>query len=266
MKSKIINEYLKLLKIDKPLENIEDISILIKQHIKTFAFSSAKVVLKEDISLELEDIYQNLVLKKRGGYCFEHNKLFYEVLKYLGFNVKFYLARVVNNSDIEVPQTHRFTLLDLNDKKYIIDVGVGFNTPSVPISFDKDIYSHAGYTYNIKKLDNENYAMEKIKDLKPFIVTKFDLKRCYESDFEMGHFYSHKHPCAVFVNNLVLSLIVGDEIRSLRNNRYVKISTNNVIEIDISSFEKFSKVLEEDFNLNFSKEEKNYMFITYVKS
>ena len=159
-KHQIIKSYLDTLGINE-VKTIDDIQKLIKAHVSTFAFSSLKVLLEDEISLDLENIYKSLVVEKRGGYCFEHNKLMYEVLKELGFDVEFYLARVVNNLDNEVPQTHRFTLLNYDGEKYLIDVGIGFRSPSVPIKFrEETTISHLGIKYKIEKFDDNTFSMQ----------------------------------------------------------------------------------------------------------
>ena len=266
MNQNLLNTYLTTLNITNEIKTIDDINTLIKEHEKNFAFSSMKVLIKEDISLELEDIFENIVIKKRGGYCFEHNKLFYEVLKALGFDVEFYLARVVNNLEVEVPQTHRFTVLNYKGEKYLIDVGIGFRSPSIAIKFiDEVYYSHLGYSYKITKLENEKYAMQIIKNDEVFTATNFDLKKCYEADFEMGNFYSSKHPCAAFVNNLVISLIVEDEIRSLRNKDYIIIKEDKEEILEIEDFEHFHEILQNDLNSHFLKEEALKVYEKYVK-
>jgi len=170
-KEQIISRYLSSLDIDNEISDIEDITKLIEAHLRTFPFSSLKVLLKEDISLELKDIYENIVVRKRGGYCYEHNKLLYEVLNYLGFAVEYYLARVINNTDSMVPQTHRFTILNFDDKRYLIDVGIGFRSPNAPIKFGKELTSCYLGNYCIKEFDDKTFAMQLIQNDKPFIVT-----------------------------------------------------------------------------------------------
>lgn len=263
----IVKEYLSVLDINFEIKTLEDITKLIQSHERKLAFSSLKVLLKDKISLELEDIFKSLVLKKRGGYCFEHNKLIYEVLKNLGFDVEFYLARVINNLDNEVPQTHRFTLLNYSDEKYLIDVGIGFRSPCVPIKFSEDeTSSHLGIIYKIVVNKDDTYSLCLLEKGKWFKATKFNLQKCYEADFEMGHFYSHKHPCAVFVNNLVLSLITSTEIRSLRNRDYLKIYENYQEKIEIDSIDTFKNILENEFNVNFKFEEIEFLYKKFVEN
>jgi len=100
---------------------------------------------------------------------------------------------------------------------------------------------------------------------KPYIATKFDLNRCYEIDFEMGHFYSHKHPNAVFVNNLVLSRIEDNIIYSLVNSKYLKIYKDKTQEIKITSSTHLDEILKDDFNSNCTSKEAETLYNKFVK-
>lgn len=252
----IVKDYLTILGFDKSISSLDEISKLIKSHLKTFSFSSITVLLKDEISLDINDIYKKIVINKRGGYCFEHNKLLFIVLKELGFDVKSYMARVVNNTNNIVPKTHRFTILNFNDERYLIDVGIGFRSPCVPVKLSAEFTpSHLGISYRVKTLDKNLFALESLKNEETFTITNFELYNYNEADYEMGHFYSHKHPDAVFVNNLVISSISDKEIRSLRNKNYIKIYENSQEEISINSLDTFKKIVADDFNMSFNDEE-----------
>lgn len=260
-KKEIVNGYLGALNINFEIKTLEDITSLIKAHLFNFSFSSLKVLLKEEISLNLDSIYESIVKRRRGGYCFEHNKLMYEVLNELGFDVTYYLARVINNTDNIPAQTHRFTLLEYENERYLIDVGIGFRTPSVPVKFgSKATISHLGLEYKIIENDDKTFSMQLLEKSKPFKVTKFDLNRCYESDFDMGHFYSYKNPNAVFVNNFVCSRIEEERIFSIVNDKYLIIYEDRIEEIRIDNIEQFEKIIRTDFNLNFSIVELEYFY------
>lgn len=93
----IVESYLQALNIDSDITTLEDISKLAEAHVKAYPFGNPKILLGESVPIDLEGIYNNLVVKGRGGYCFEHNKLMFETLKAKGFEVTEHLARVVNN-------------------------------------------------------------------------------------------------------------------------------------------------------------------------
>jgi len=131
----LIKNYLNTINESEKITNLADITTLIKNHIEKLPFCNIPILLQEEISLDLVEITEKMLSKHKGGYCFEHNKLMYEALLFLGFDVKPLFARVVNNQKIDVAKTHRTTLLTYENKHYLIDVGFGFMSPSQPIEF-----------------------------------------------------------------------------------------------------------------------------------
>ncbi len=61
------------------------LSALTQAHTQSIPFENLDVLLGLPISLEPEALFQKLVVDRRGGYCFEQNGLFLEVLRELGF-------------------------------------------------------------------------------------------------------------------------------------------------------------------------------------
>ena len=53
---------------------------------------------KEVISCKLDEVFEKLVQKPRGGYCFEQNTLFAAVLRTLNFNLYTAAARYLDFS------------------------------------------------------------------------------------------------------------------------------------------------------------------------
>jgi N-hydroxyarylamine O-acetyltransferase len=53
---KIVKNYLYELNINYEIKTLKDITKLIKAHLRTFSFSSLRVLLKEEISLDLNNI------------------------------------------------------------------------------------------------------------------------------------------------------------------------------------------------------------------
>ena len=66
-------------------------------------------------SLESCDIFEKIIIRKRGGYCFELNKLFYEFLGKLGFQVMPVAVRILWKKEKLPPMLHRATIVTLPD-------------------------------------------------------------------------------------------------------------------------------------------------------
>lgn len=194
------------LAIPAPLD-ITFVKALQASHIARYSFNSLAVVMGEDISLDLDDISKKIVERGLGGYCFEHNKLTFELLKALGYDVKLVMARVLNNQEKDVPRTHRLTLLDHQGSKYLIDTGFGGNCPIAPLLFQPDLLQTAGNdVYRILAKANGEYDLQILKEGDYQTMYRFDLAVYTDADCLAGNFYSHRHPTAGFVNNLMVGL------------------------------------------------------------
>ncbi|MCB0225525.1 MAG: arylamine N-acetyltransferase, partial [Anaerolineae bacterium] len=63
------------------------LSALILHHAQTIPFENLNPLLRWPVRLDLPSLQQKLVRDGRGGYCYEHNLLFSQVLQTLGFQV-----------------------------------------------------------------------------------------------------------------------------------------------------------------------------------
>ncbi len=101
---------------------------LTQAHVQSIPFENIDVFLGRPIRLEPDALYHKLVSSRRGGYCFEQNGLFLEVLGRLGFQVRPLRAAVrLGEPDRRVPVRHTHLVLEvrINDEPWITDVGVG---------------------------------------------------------------------------------------------------------------------------------------------
>lgn len=260
-----IERYLKNIGVDKKPNNIADINSLIKKHLQSLYFCNIPILLGEEVSLELDAITKKMIEQKKGGYCFEHNKLIYEALKYFGFEVEAPFARVLNNQKIDVAKTHRFSVLKFEGERYIVDAGFSFMSPSSVIKFgDTPTKTIFARDYIVKELDANNFELAMLRENGLYTLYSFDLTKHNEQDFEMGHFYSSKHKDAPFVKNLVLSKITDAKICSLKNNSYHEILTDSKKEIIIKTKKDFSDILRDKFEYNISSEETKFLFDKFI--
>ena len=80
-------------------------------------------------SLEREDLYEKIVIRNRGGYCFELNTLFRQLLEYLGFEAYQAVSSLVDEAGNAFPAAHNVIICTLDGQKYLIDVGYGGPVP-----------------------------------------------------------------------------------------------------------------------------------------
>ena len=78
------------------------------------------------LSLEEEDLYDKIVTRHRGGYCFEINGFLGMFLRALGYEVTEYMARYLRGETTIPMRRHRVLIVTCDDgTKYICDAGIG---------------------------------------------------------------------------------------------------------------------------------------------
>ena len=99
-----------------------------RAHRLTIPFEDLDVMLGRGIRVDSERVFAKLVTAKRGGYCFEQNRLFRDALAALGFVARPLLARVwlgvAEDGDVP-PLTHTFSLVSIEGEEWIADAGFG---------------------------------------------------------------------------------------------------------------------------------------------
>lgn len=244
--------YLESNSFDGPKYTVEFLNRLVSNHLASYSFNNIEVYQNKGtkiLSLTTSSLFQKIVIEKRGGYCFEQNKLMYEVLKDLRFNVSAHLGRVVYNREIDAPRTHRMTILTLDNQRYLVDVGFGPYTPNRIIPLNGDKINILGEEYFIK----ENAGLFTLivdKEDGPFSLYTFDLNDYQESDFDLGNYYTNTHPNSKFVNELIVSKKDNERIVFYSANKIVTIKNKNRSEIDINTQDELKEAIEKFFSLS----------------
>ncbi len=106
---------------------IEVLNALTSAHAQAIPFENLDVLLGRGIDLAPEAVFDKIVRRRRGGYCFEHNGLFLEVLTALGFAVRPLSARgrILPARDQTPPRTHVLLEVQVGGERWLTDVGVG---------------------------------------------------------------------------------------------------------------------------------------------
>jgi len=261
-----LQNYLKSVSVMQPEGSITFIKELQNSHLGLYPFSNLGVLLHENLSLESQILFDRVVTKKRGGYCFEQNKIFFEVLKSLGFQCDIALARVLHNRDIDVPRTHRITKIALADSNYIVDVGFGPLCPRDPLLLDVEEPQNQGDAiYRLLQPDRGRYLLQKMEADGWFSLYSFDDGMYTEADCLCGHHYSSTHPDAIFVNNLVVSRKFYDDVRLLRNGEFYRTESGKNTVIKISSSNKLDVILSQEFGIDLTAPQISTLYEGYCK-
>jgi N-hydroxyarylamine O-acetyltransferase len=128
----------------------ETLANLHRAHMLAVPFENLDIHLGATNVLDPGHVYDKIVRRRRGGWCFELNGLFALLLEELGFTVTRYSAAVVA-SDPPFPDFAHLTLRVDLDRPWLCDVGFG-DSFTVPIRLDEPgDQSVEGHTYRLER-------------------------------------------------------------------------------------------------------------------
>lgn len=256
----IADSYLAALGLSRQAATLEFLTDLTRAHVDRIPFSSIGPRLGDDLPLDLSALHDRLVVRRRGGYCFEQNRFMFEMLGELGYVVDRYLARVTYDGDPDPPLTHRVSVVSLGDTRYVVDVGFGGIGPVAPISMDDSEVAPSWRAFRVQALMPTRFQVEAERRGAFIPLYYFDIADYGEADCELGHFYSHRHPDAIFVNHLVVMRTQVEVIRSLKDSSYFVITPAGESRELIESADRLHTILLDDLGLNVSAREAEQLF------
>ncbi len=199
-------------------------------HFHAFSFENFDILLGRGINLDPMVIFNKLVHKNRGGYCFELNGLFLQALLALGFNARALLARV-HVTGTPSGRGHQLELISINGRDWIADVGFGGNSPRKPMPLELDRPSSTDGQI-VRLIDAGNYGtmLQTLEEDNWKDLYSFTLGHVYPSDIAYGNHYTSTHPDTFFTQSRVAGRPVpGGEITLM--DRKLKITAKDQEEV-----------------------------------
>jgi N-hydroxyarylamine O-acetyltransferase len=187
---------------------LETLGSIHLRHALSIPFENLDPLLRRPPRLDLPSLEQKLVHARRGGYCFEHNLLLSHVLRRLGFKVTDLAARVSWNAppDAARPRTHMLLCVDLEDGRYVADVGFGGLTLTAPLRLAADIEQQTPHESFRLLASNGEFAMEALLQGTWKRLYRFDLQPQLLPDYEVANWFVATHPQSHFVTSLIAAL------------------------------------------------------------
>lgn len=238
-----IQKYLDRIKYYSEVELSKEVIFrLQKQHLLNIPFENLDIHFGTKIKLDLDKIFQKIIIEKRGGFCYELNSLFNELLKEIGFNTFLISGRVYNeNGTYGQEFDHMAIIAMLESKIYLVDVGFGKFTLE-PLEIVTDIAQIDNYgTFIIDRFDDNNYRVNKLKGelRKPEYI--FNLNRRQLTEFEEMCDFHQSSQNSHFTKNKVISLADINGRITLTDNifKITKEDKTDTIKFEKSEFENY---------------------------
>jgi N-hydroxyarylamine O-acetyltransferase len=198
---------------------LETLRELQRLHPLAIPFENLDTLSGKPVRLDLESLERKLVRSRRGGYCFEQNLLFKQVLRALGFEVAALAARVVweRPADEPRPRTHMVLLVEDGGRRYVCDVGFGGLTATAPIELTPDVEQPTPHeTFRVVRGPAE-YAVEARVRGEWKRLYRFDLQEQQDIDIDVLNHYVMSHADSPFHSRLIAARVAEDRRYALGN-------------------------------------------------
>ena len=224
-----------------------------RKHLQTIPYENIDILRNIPISLDIDDIFEKIVMRNRGGYCFELNALFVWLLRSLGFEVTDYFARFLLNEP-EIPMRRHHVLgVSFDGERYLCDVGVGLVIPRMPIQLAAGTVSEQnGECYKLEKEDFLGYVLYELKSDGWRPLYSFTEEAQIKADYMVTSFYCENHPDSIFRAGNMVHIFTENGRKSIADLELRIFSPEGVEVIDITTKESYEKLLKLHFGIELS--------------
>jgi N-hydroxyarylamine O-acetyltransferase len=139
-----------------PRPNIASLRILQRAHTLAVPFENLDVQLGRPLTTDIGQAYEKIVLRRRGGWCYEQNGLFGWALAEIGFEVTRVAASVMRAERGDAAEANHLALLVRTpdaDGTWLADVGFGGSLLE-PIRLEEQTLRQDPFRLGLRPLDD----------------------------------------------------------------------------------------------------------------
>jgi len=245
--------------------NANVLSAITAAHVGAIPFENIDVLLKRGVALAADAIFHKLVLKQRGGYCFEQNGLLMQALQALGFAVQPLGARVrlgIANRAEFPRRTHLFLKVRIAGVYYLTDVGFGAQSLTQALRWQEDAVQHTPHDTRRLVREGKRWFQQVLMNDAWVDVFEFYDTPMHPSDQEVANWFTSTSPTSHFTQrlNMALSPSTGERITIAGNVLRVR-QGGKVLQEEVLSGENIRATLKHYANICLSVEEARELWI-----
>lgn len=259
--------YLDRIRLARPgAADIAALEALQRAHRLAIAFENLDVRLGREISITGDAVFAQLVTARRGGYCFQHNRLFLDALAALGFVARPQLARVWLGAQAVPPLTHAIGIVTIDGAQWLADAGFGGSyTPPMPLIDGAEATAADGARFRLTRDDERGWMLWRAGDVastdghgggagfQP--QYSFVPGPAHDADLAMGNLWAATAPASRFRTTCVVSIVLPKGFASLTDRLYRRCSGSEVTAAEIVDPRVYRLRLSMLFGIDLTTEE-----------
>jgi N-hydroxyarylamine O-acetyltransferase len=203
----------------------------------------------EPIVLNDDALFEKIVLRRRGGFCYELNGLFAALLRSLGFEATMLSAEVANDKGEFGPPFDHLTLLVTLGERWLADVGFG-DSFSAPLLLDERQPQVQGDSAFRVDADGDRFVLFRRGEGAAWLPRyRFDLTPHAYADYEAMCRYHQQSPESHFTRKRICSRATIDGRVTLTDTRLITTRGRERQEIELADEAQYAGALRETFGI-----------------
>lgn len=207
--------------IDRP--DLENLRHLHRAHLLAVPFENLHIRARIPIELDVERLFDKVVRQRRGGFCYELNGLFAEMLERLGYTLARVQGQVYEQrrQRFGPPFDHMALLVTVGEDRYLADVGFGdlFMDP-LPLRVDEPLVDN-GRTFRFHHDGSGQLVLKRTNGRGDVPVYRFSTDDHPFADFAPMCRHHQTSPHSHFTQRTVVSLARDDGRVTLTERRTI---------------------------------------------
>jgi len=231
----------------------EDLSKLIWAHQTMIPYENYGICEQHlPVELGIEAIFDKVIGRRRGGYCFELNALLHALLLDLGFEAYPLLGRVLREGQAHPAPMHRVTMIIIDGCRYYADVGLGAAVPAGALPFDGKAHTMHGLTFRLEQTDRYNWVLLRL-DSEGRWVPSVGFPECPADrvDFIAPNYFCSSGPTAPFATRRVANLRRESGFIDIDGSVFTIADETGITQQEITSPAQERALLREYFGIDF---------------
>ena len=242
--------YLRRIEYTGPLApDAETLRRLQAAHLLAVPFENLSIHWREPIILEEAALFEKVVRRRRGGFCYELNGLFAGLLRALGFEVVMLSAGVARAAGGFGPEYDHLTLMVALAERHLVDVGFG-DCFRAPLRLDERAEQAEGAdAYRVDEAGGRLTLWRRTGAAGWTPQYRFTLRPRALADYAGMCHYHQTSPDSHFTRGRVCSLATADGRVTLSELRLITTKGGERGERALAGEGEFAAVLRERFGI-----------------
>lgn len=257
-----------------PAASAKGLAELQLAHRCAIGFENLDVRLGRGIRIDSASVFDKLVVRGRGGYCFEQNRLYSDMLTLLGVENRPLLARVLLGipEGVVTPRTHTLLMVQVEGRPWIADAGFGGSfVPPLPLEHGAEASTPDGARHRLLRVGERGLLAGewRLERAGPVSATDgrcaphddwqaqyiFDLGEVGQDDLEMSNHWTSTRPDTRFTSLHIASIVLPGGFAALSERQLTVYRQGTSETRVIENAKEYAQTLREMFRIAISDEE-----------